>query len=53
MARCVGRVIGPLAAAFLATRVDLGLGFIFAAAVLAVVCVLAATTEQAVTPLAV
>jgi DHA1 family multidrug resistance protein-like MFS transporter len=41
LARCVGRVIGPLAAAYLATQIDVGLGFVFAAAVLASVGVIA------------
>lgn len=47
MARCAGRVVGPLGAAFMATQIDVGVGFIFAAVILAIVAVLALFTGPA------
>ena len=41
MARCAGRVVGPVGAALMATRIDVGVGFLFAAAILAAVAILA------------
>jgi hypothetical protein len=48
MARCAGRVVGPLGAAVMATQIDVGVGLIFAAVILAVVGVLALVTGPAV-----